>query len=361
MFYMRLLMVLAVLSAGMLFGAADPALLKMRPEAVSAENVFRDPDYFNWCSSVIRGKDGRYHLIYSRWKRSLGFDAWLTHSTVAHAVADRPEGPYRYIGTLIDTEAPQYPSGAKITAHNPKIRYFDGRYYLYYISTRSERSLSDDELRQIARIGDTRVPLRGELRRNQRTFVASAPAIEGPWTQSSLPLIEPSGPIETLTVNPAVVCGPDGRYYLIIKGDTPGSKTFRRNQAVAVSDRPDCGFVMCPKPVIDDRDTEDISLWYDGDVRQFCAVYHAHTYIGLVLSENGRDWRFPDGGGKVLLKKEGIRRSDGGPTIHPNRLERPFVYLEKGRAPVLSVAVMERGDAFIVFIPFRPAATDRAQ
>ena len=37
-----------------------------------------------------------------------------------------------------------------------------------------------------------------------KTGVAVAPTINGPWTRMDQPLIEPSGPIPTLTVNPAI-------------------------------------------------------------------------------------------------------------------------------------------------------------
>lgn len=33
---------------------------------VKAENIFRDSTFYHWCSSVIKGEDGKYHLFYSR-------------------------------------------------------------------------------------------------------------------------------------------------------------------------------------------------------------------------------------------------------------------------------------------------------
>src|SRR4051794_35102413 len=71
----------------------DLARLVGRP---GPENKFSDPDYYIWCGSMVAGPDGKYHLFYSRWPRVLGHAAWVTHSEVAHAVADSPAGPYRH-------------------------------------------------------------------------------------------------------------------------------------------------------------------------------------------------------------------------------------------------------------------------
>ncbi|MBT7093458.1 MAG: hypothetical protein HN936_09440, partial [Bacteroidetes bacterium] len=62
------------------------------------------------------------------------------------------------------------------------------------------------------------------LRPNQRTGVAVSSSLSGPWTRMEQPLIEPSGPITTLTVNPAITQGKDGKYYLVVKGDKPNEE-----------------------------------------------------------------------------------------------------------------------------------------
>ena len=76
------------------------------------------------------------------------------------------------------------------------------------------------------------------LRTNQRTGVAIASSLQGPWTRLDQPIIEPSGPIETLTVNPAITKDDQGIYYLIVKGDKPGSTKFERNQGIAPIQEP---------------------------------------------------------------------------------------------------------------------------
>ncbi len=323
----------------------DDLSLKGGVQKVSENNIFRSDEYFNWCPSIIKGKDGLYHMFYSRWKREYGFYAWLTHSEVAHAVSESPSGPWKYKETVLQGRGGD--GWDAITAHNPKIKYFDGKYYLYYIATHlSGAPYSNDELVETARVGYSH-PNWKILRPNQRTGVAVSTSLDGPWERVDKPIIEPSGPITTLTVNPAIDQGADDKYYLIVKGDKPNEKRFIRNQAIAISNTPMGPFEMQPKPVIDNMDTEDMSMWYDRGRNRFYGVYHAHTFIGLITSENGIDWT-PANENKVMSKA--IPLKDGS-VLKPDRMERPFIFNEDGVPKVICLAVKKRDDSFIVTAP----------
>ena len=249
----------------------------------------------------------------------------------------------------MDFEQDQYQPSDKITAHNPKIKYFGGRYYLYFCSTHADRELSNQGLIETAVTGPSH-PNWKMLRENQRTFVAWSDSLNGPFTVSSQPLIEPSGPITTLAVNPAVTQGRDGRYYLIVKGDKPGSVNFERNQAIAVSDFPDRGFVLQKDPVIHEWDSEDMSLWYDPHTDYYYSVFHAHTFIGMMVSKDGLHWQKAN---NFTIMPKCISQTNKEP-LRPSRLERPFVFVEDGLPRSLSLAVLQDdGDAYIVFIPLK--------
>lgn len=322
-------------------------ILSDKITSINEDNIFRDSLYYNWCSSIIKGEDGKYHLFYSRWERSKKFHAWLTDSKVAHAVADQPEGPYKYVNTVLDFDKDIYKAGELISAHNPKIKYFEGKYYLYFSTTTLERDITREEIKETAQSGQPH-PTRNALRSNQRTFVASASSLDGEWAINGKPLLEPEGPIATIVNNPAITQGPDKRYYLIVKGDKPGAIKFERNQAIAISDFPDREFVIQPKPVIQDWDTEDVSIWYDQPTARFYAVFHAHTYIGMMTSLNGIDWEKAK---DFTIMKKKIERTDGKPSIMPDRMERPFIFVENNKPEVLSLAVKKGDDAYIVIIP----------
>ena len=163
------------------------------------------------------------------------------------------------------------------------------------------------------------------------------------------PLIEPTGPITTLTVNPAIDQGADGKYYLIVKGDKPNETRFIRNQAMAVSESPTGPFVIQPEPVIDTLDTEDMSLWHDTQRQRFYGVFHAHTFIGMVTSKDGLQWKKAT---EYALLPKAVALANG-ETLQPDRLERPFVYVEEDTPRVLSLAVKKGDEAYCVFIPIK--------
>ncbi len=327
--------------AGRAAPGKDPLGLLPRPLPAARKTLFRkwekgpglfvEKGWYVWGGSVIRGKDGRFHMFYSRWPKTAGFTGWLVFSEIAHAVAERPEGPYRYVGTVLRGRGPGHWDA--VTAHNPKIKKFGDKYYLYYCSTRGVSGRA--ALAEIGRRGYSH-PKWMLLRNNQRAGVAVAPSLDGPWKRLDRPVVEPSGPITRVAVNPAVCRGPDGRYYMIVKGDKPGAKRFFRNEALALSRSPLGPFEVQPRPVIDSFDTEDASLWYDRGRKRFFAVFHAHTWIGMVASAGGLHWE--PALHEAVCPRE-IPFEDGSRWI-PGRMERPFVLTDgRGRATHLFVAV----------------------
>lgn len=315
---------------------ADPALF------------VRDSVYYNWCNSIIKDDGGRYHLFYSRWPKSIGFYSWLTHSEIAHATATRPEGPYPMGETVLKAGKGSWDA---VTAHNVKVEKFDNSYYLYYTSTNTgKETLSEKELVEIGKTGYSH-KYWTLLRSNQRTGVAVSQSLDGPWQKSDKPMIEPHGPIGTVTVNPAVCVGPDNRYYLIIKGDDKKAQKPRVIQAIGTSDKPTGPFRLEDKPAFDDIPTEDVSMWYDGNRKRFYAIFHAHggDFIGLITSEDGTNWEKAKH--YVVCKKE-VPLNDG-TIMKVDRMERPFVYVENGEPELLAFGVKKGNDAFIVFFKLK--------
>lgn len=317
-------------------------------QPIGEENINKTDGYFNWGGSIIKGKKGNYHLFYSRWKKEYSFLGWLTHSEVAHAVSNNPTGPWKYVNTVLKGRG--YKHWDAVNAHNPKIKYFEGKYYLYYISTNFKgKKFNENQLKEICSTGYSHPEWKKELRPNQRTGVAVAESLDGQWKRFEKPLIEPSFPIETLTVNPAITKSPGGRYVLIVKGDKIGSPTRDRSQVVAFGDTPLGPFKIEPKPVIGNMDTEDMSIWYDKRVGLFYGVFHAHTYIGLVSSSDGENWekaKYYKLTDKKIKTKKGIN-------LQIQRLERPFVYVEENTPKTLCLSVMNKNESYNIFIPLK--------
>ena len=314
---------------------------------VGQDQIFKDSAYYNWGSSIIKSEDGKYHLFYSRWPKKYTFTAWLTHSEIAHAVSDNPYGPYRYVETSLSRSGTH--AWETITAHNPKIKFFDGKYYLYYISTSAGgKSLSQRELIETARVGykHKNWPI---LRNNQRTGVAVSTSLYGPWERSKTAIVEPGGPITTLTVNPAVCKGKKGMYLMIVKGDKPNETKFIRNQALAVATTPAGPFQILPQPVIANLDTEDMSMWHDSITKHFYAIFHTQGFIGLMSSTDGYSWQKATNY-KVTPKKIKLQ---SGEILRPDRMERPFVFVEHDHPSVLSFAIKKGDDAYCLFVPLK--------
>ena len=314
--------------------SSRPSLEDMR----SRPHILVEPDGFVWCPSVLQGDDGTYHMFYSRWPRAIGFDAWLTHSEIVHAVADRPEGPYRMRAVALTPAGPD--RGDWFTAHNPKIKKFEGRYYLYFIQTRGDSFRGEGERKRVemARAGGHHPLWRTEARPNQRVFVASSDSLDGPWTVSSEPIVEPSRSITTLAVNPAICRGPEGSYFMIVKGDRPGG-TGQRNQAIATAPRPEGPWKIRDQPVIGDLDTEDISMWYDSVRQRFYAVFHAHAFIGMMTSTDGLAW---EKAAQYRLTPRVIPFDDG-TSWTPDRMERPFVLTDGRGTPRMLYVACKKG------------------
>jgi hypothetical protein len=195
--------------------AFDVSATRLRPlpaasrtsltDLVARESVFADLQWYIWCASPIRGPDGTYHLFYSRWRRDgpHAFNGWVYESEIARAVAERPEGPYMHVETVMQGRGGDAWDAAMV--HNPSIRQFDGRYYVYHIGTRD---------------GNDRATDFEDHQYSQRIGVAVADSLEGPWTRFDQPLVEPQvgGAVQHYVTNPSVARGPDGRYWMMLKG-----------------------------------------------------------------------------------------------------------------------------------------------
>lgn len=301
---------------------------------------FEDSIWFNWGGSIIQGDDQRYYLFYSRWPRENGFLAWLTHSEIAVASSDTPAGPWNYEYTALQGRRGNYWDA--VTAHNPKVKNFYGKYYLYYISTHS--TLSDEQLLSTARGGYQHENWSG-LRNMQRTGVAVSDRIRGPWKRADQPMVTPVEPLYTLTVNPAVVSMPDGRYLLMIKGDKFPEKGSPRIQAIGIGQSPTGPFEIQAEPAIADFDTEDASLWYDKTRRCFYACFHAHTHFGMITSSDGITWKKAQ---HYLFSPKGFKSVDGG-TFTAERMERPSVFVNDKGVPLVFISSYRKGNTTGIF------------
>jgi len=320
-------------------------------QPVPATAVFEDPGYIVWCGSMIRDDQGKCHLLYSRWPRKLGHYAWVTHSEVAHAVADSPLGPYKFVNTALPARGKEYWDG--LCTHNPTVKKFGSKYYLYYMGNTGD--------------GKPMTTLNWSHRNNQRIGVAVADSPAGPWTRSDTPLIAPTpGFHDALCLaNPSVTQRPDGGYLMVYKavGDK-GKKPFGGPvvHVVATSEAPTGPFIKQPNPVFTSNDSsfaaEDPYIWYQSDrywaiVKDMNGSFtHAGTSLALFESTDGFSWK---PAAHPLVSTLNLKRT-GEKQQKLMKLERPQLVFENGEPTVLLCAGVPEGkldESFNVQIPLR--------
>ena len=298
--------------------------------------LFRDPEYYIWCGSMVRGDDGKCHLFTSRWPRALGFAAWVTHSEIAHAVADHPLGPYRHHDVALPARGRAFWDG--LCTHNPTILRFGSLYYLYYMGNTGD--------------GVAMPTINWLHRNNQRVGVAVAASPDGPWQRTPEPLIDvtPGFHDELMASNPSVCARPAGGYLMVYKAvATRGKPPFGGPvvHVAATSDSPTGPFTKHPAAVFAKAGVpfpaEDPFIWRGPDrywaVVKDNAGHFTAAGRSLVLFESadGLDWalaRHP------LVATLQLRWADG--TVQQlEALERPQLFLEDGQPAVLFCAAAE--------------------
>ncbi|WP_083631462.1 glycoside hydrolase family protein [Labilibacter marinus] len=323
-------------------------------QEVSEENIFRDKDYFNWGSTIIKGEDGKYHLFYDQMPKKHSFYSWLTDGIVSRAVSDSPTGPWTKVQEVLKARGHGF--WDQYTVHCTKTYKFNGKYYLYYMSTNSGNlDLTPEQLEEIRRQPWKHDNLRGMMRLNQRIGVAVADNIEGPWKRFDSPLFEPQLPIANQSNNVTVTKRPEGGYLMIIRGDQPDQAFDKivRMQAVLLADNPLGPWKMQAKPVVINYNAEDPEVWYDADRKRYYNLYHAFGYMGMITSTDGLNWERA----KHYKVADKEYKTTGGKTVPVHRFERMGIYIENGKPLVMTAGVLTKEggviDTYSLFIPLK--------
>jgi hypothetical protein len=176
--------------------------------SVPRNGGFQMDGYWVWCGSVIKGDDGRYHLFASRWPKDITFHpGWMCYSEIVRAVADKPEGPYKFQQVVLPARGAEFWDGR--ATHNPSITRHGDTYILFYMG--STHPFDDPPLGVKFELTDPRCIV---ARSNKRIGVATAKKLEGPWTRYDQPMLDtkPGTFYSFLTSNPAPVVHEDGSF-----------------------------------------------------------------------------------------------------------------------------------------------------
>lgn len=302
----------------------------IRKRPILKHSILRLDDFFVWGGSMTKSAEDEYCLFFSLWHRKKGFHAWVTNSKIAYAVAASPLGPYKFRNVILPGSGGNRAWDRDVT-HNPTVLREGGKYYLYYMGNRGN--------------GNCRTH-----RNNQRIGVAVAESIKGPWKRFDWPLLDVSPDCWDclMTTNPSVTKMPDGRFIMIYKGAGKKNKGPMYGpvyHGAAFSDSPLGPFVKHPEPIFTVEgaafSAEDPFVFsYGGKlytILKDMGTYYSPYLRSLVLFEsiNGTDWHLSH---RPVVSTRQMEWEDGIQQVF-YRLERPQLYLENGRLPVLFGAV----------------------
>lgn len=243
--------------------------------------------YYVWGTSPIIAPDGKIHVFFSRWDAKKGMGGWINGSEIAHAVADKPAGPYSSIRTLFAPRGEGFFDGT--TCHNPHIKLVDGKYCLFYIGNSNKKT-------------DTK-----------RIALATADSLDGPWTRPDKPLLETGGTgswDDHCTSNPAFLKHPNGGYWLYYKSwntdeyEHPVDPAIRGNRkyGLAIAEKLEGPYVRYPgNPIIDYSSFGNNRQLEDGN------VFTENGRFYMVARDMGR---FDQKVGIILDSEDGIHWSD---------------------------------------------------
>ena len=212
---------------------ASCALLNLAPADPAASGLVA-PGYFSWGGHPLQAADGTYHLLASFLCDHATLDSWTTKSSIAHATAAAPEGPYTFApGVDSQLVVPPWSHGASVT-RDPAT----GEYLLFHIgngrvspSTWSPCYNPAEDApafaaAALAAAAAPRAPLPGARARageDDTTYVERAPTLAGPWTPFNnnlgLDVVYPPGSWATSMTNPAAFIFPNGTTLLYYRAD----------------------------------------------------------------------------------------------------------------------------------------------
>ncbi|GAB3651537.1 hypothetical protein GCM10028791_20410 [Echinicola sediminis] len=375
-------------------GQVDVSLVQEGPSPIlKGPSALNQDGYFVWGGSVVKGEDGRYHMFYSRWpagedheKFSVG---WLIDSEIAYAVSDYPDHGFEFVKVVLRGRAQEgHPEAWDAqSVHNPHIKIFEGKYYLYHTGSRYPgKQPSGSPGAELGR--------RDLIQQNQQLGVTTFDSIEdllkGNITRYDSPLLSPRTrvkpnhvlnpspegtealPDNLIVVNPSVVFRPkDGKYLLFFKGNVY-SPHWRGVHGVAIGDSPAGPFYPKDKFVFDVKDengqlasAEDPYVWYHENSQTFFAVFKDFTGkitrdtpgLAMMSSKDGEQWSQLEQGMFMPLK---LNLKDGS-TVEVKRLERPQLLIDENGLPQVLYAACavegpnakKDGSSFNIQVPLK--------
>lgn len=332
---------------------------------IQSPNILQLEDFFVWGGSVIKGKNNKYHMLFSLWECGEKWapfqDGWLLHSKIAYAVSDYPNKEFEFQKIVLRGRMLEGDSSAwdAQSVHNPHIKRFNNKYYLYYTGTRDpgpqpegspgENLRKRNRIQQSQKIGVIEFEsfkdlLTGEFKRPDKPLLVPRTRVKKDNVLNLSPEGTMAKPDNLIVVNPSVVYRlSDEKYLLYFKGNL-WDPHWRGVHGVAIGDSPTGPFIALDDFVFDIRledgkiaSAEDPYVWYYKKLEKYCAVIKDFTGkitdskpgLAVLVSSDGIDWQKPEN--SLFMKKELLFTN--GQRLDVSHLERPQLFVNKDGSP----------------------------
>jgi hypothetical protein len=245
------------------------------------------------------------------------------------------------------------------SVHNPHIKEFNQKYYLYYTGTcdpgpqpkgsPGENLSKRDRLQQNQKIGVIEFEsfqdlLTGEFKRPDKPLLIPRTRVKKDNVFNPSPDGIVAKPDNLIVVNPSVVYSPsDEKYLLYIKGNL-WDPNWRGVHGVAIGNSPAGPFAALDDFIFDIRlengkiaSAEDPYVWYYKKLNRFYAVIKDFTGkitgsmpgLAILVSSDGINWQKPVN--SLFMKKELLFTN--GQKLDVNNLERPQLLINRDGSP----------------------------
>ena len=329
------------------------------PEKFDKANIIEEEEYNVWGTNIVKGKDGKYHAIYSRWLKSRGHLGWATHSEIAHAVSEHLTGPYVFKNLVLAPRGNEYWDGD--CTHNPHVVEYEGNYYLYHMGNHGSGHWYTTP-------NDTMPKMKDEEwwvnRNHQRIGVAVADDLNGQWKRFDKPLVDIDSS-KRLVSTPVVSIRTDGKFLMVYKyvKEKEGIYGGRVVHVTALADSPLGPFEDTGIPFIETEASkfalDDHVEWFQ-DGKYYCigkdhdgslTPYDRGTMVLYTSDEKGLDWTLADQ--PLVLKAGKLHWTDGSVTLCERTADMPKLYFEESEPKALVIAVLPKDSeiSFSLVIP----------
>lgn len=401
---MNSIKIIILIGLVVIFAACDKASDELHVKALPIDatlsgniligpSVINDPNRFVWGGSVVKGDDGKYHMIYNTFECGDSLpafgDGWVLHSKLAYAVSDYPDRDFKFKKIVLRGRTFEGDTAAwdAQMVSNPHLKKFNDKYYLYFIGSK------DPGVQPPGSPGE-KLNKRNRVQQNQKISVIEFNSFEdlmnGNFTRPDSPALSPrtrvkpdnivnpspegtqAKPDNIIVVNPSVTYRPsDGKYLLYFKGNLYDPH-WRGVHGVALSDSPTGPFTPLDDIIFDFRtedgklaSAEDPYVWYHKTHKKFYAVFKDFSGkitgqepgLAILESTDGIKWTRP--AEPFFMKKQVVLQS--GDTIKVNRLERPQLLIDNDGNPqvlyaacsIININPTKKGESFNVQIPLK--------